>query len=420
MNGLTEARMSKAKAVSAAAAAVLIFLSAAAVQAQNSGNTIAVGTPANPDIAGWALRWNDEFDGTALDRDKWTPDAGYYLNGDPGTWGWGNEELQCYRDDSANVYLRDGYLNLTAFKHRQNWPSIDPNRYSEYASGKVITKGKFSWKYGRIDFRASLPPGQGLWPALWMLPQSDVYGGWALSGEIDVMEARGRVQNKSSGAIHFGGAWPENAYLNGEYTFPSGKTIADFNDYTLIWEEAEIRWYVNGNRFFTAKNTQWRSNAPNAQGNAYAPFDQEFYIIMNLAVGGHFDNYLKPPDNALPATMRVDYVRVYNSSKTSITSSDGEQGYVSSSSNDNDYDYAPILSSQPANANFAVSAKNAIHLQVRNSARLNIYDATGRLKKTSRFSSGIHRVPLGGLPKGMYVAKIAFDGERKTLRVPVI
>jgi beta-glucanase (GH16 family) len=396
--------MFKAKAAAVAVAAAMFW--PAAVQAQNSGGTIAIGTPTNPEIADWTLRWSDEFNGTALDRGKWAADTGYYLNSDPGTWGWGNEELQAYRDDTTNVYLKNGYLNLTAFKRRQNWPTIDPRRYAEYASGKVITRGKFSWKYGRIDFCASLPAGQGLWPALWMLPQSNVYGVWALSGEIDVMEAKGRLTNKSSGAIHFGGAWPDNTYLSNEYTFPSGKTISDFNVYTLIWEETEIRWYVNGNRFFTAKNNQWRSNAPNAQGNAYAPFDQEFYIIMNLAVGGHFDGYLTPPDNALPATMRVDYVRVYNSSKTSTTSS-------------YDNDHAPILSSQSINANSAISAKNAIDLRVQNSARLDIYNVNGKLKKTQRFKSGMYHVPLDDLPKGMYVAKIAFDGERKTLRIPI-
>ncbi|GBU22996.1 glucan endo-1,3-beta-glucosidase [Fibrobacteres bacterium R8-0-B4] len=407
--------MFKAKAVSVAA--MLMFLSVTAAQAQSSGNTITVGTPTNPDIAGWTLRWNDEFDGAALNRDKWTPDVGYYLNSDPGTWGWGNDELQSYRDDTTNVYLRNGYLNLTAFKHRQNWPSIDPNRYAEYASGKVITKSKFSWKYGRIDFCASLPPGQGLWPALWMLPQSNVYGGWALSGEIDVMEAKGRLTNKSSGAIHFGGAWPDNTYLSKEYTFPTGKTITDFNVYTLIWEEAEIRWYVNGNCFFPAKNNQWRSNAPNAQGNAYAPFDQDFYIIMNLAVGGRFDNNRTPPDNALPATMRVDYVRVYNPSTTSITSINDRPGYVPSSNNDNDH--TPIFSSQSINTNSAIPAKNAINLQVRNSARLYIYNINGKLKKTLRFKSGAYRIQLDDLPKGIYVAKIAFDGEMKTLKIPV-
>jgi beta-glucanase (GH16 family) len=382
--------MFKAKAVSAAAlaAAAVMFGSATVVRAQSSGGTVTVGTPTNPEITGWTLLWSDEFDEAALDRGKWAPDTGYYLNSDPGTWGWGNEELQAYRDDTANVYLKNGHLNLTAFKHRQNWPKMDPNRYAEYASGKVITRGKFSWKYGRIDFCASLPAGQGLWPALWMLPQSNVYGGWALSGEIDVMEARGRLTNKSTGAIHFGAAWPDNAYISGEYTFPSGKTITDFNVYTLIWEASEIRWYVNGSLFFTAKNNQWRSNAANAKDNVYAPFDQDFYIIMNLAVGGHFDNYLTPPDNALPATMRVDYVRVYNPSKTSITSGD-------------DNDHAPLLSSQPINANLAISAKNAIDLQVRSSASLCVYNVNGRLKKALRFKSGIHRAYHWAIyPKG--------------------
>jgi len=355
-NNSTEVQMFKAKA------AVLMFLLTAMAQAQSSDAL---------DIAGWTLRWSDEFDGTELDRNKWTPDTGYYLNSDPGTWGWGNDELEYYSDNPNNVYVQDGYLHLTAFKDRKNWPNIDPSRYAQYASGKVITRDKFSWKYGRIDFRASVPPGQGFWPALWMMPQDNFYGGWALSGEIDVMEAKGSIPNKSSGAIHFGGAWPDNAYISGEYTFPAGKTIADFNVYTLIWEEAEIRWYVNGNRFLTAKNNQWRSNASNAQGNAYAPFDKDFYIIMNLAVGGHFDGYKIPPDNALPATMRVDYVRVYSPFDSSTTS--------------------------------IISAIN----EVTNSARIDIYSLNGKLCN----------LPLGDLPKGVYIAKITSGKGKKILKI---
>ncbi|MCL1957013.1 MAG: family 16 glycosylhydrolase [Fibromonadales bacterium] len=369
-NNPTEIQMFEAKA------ALLVFLSMAMVQAQST----------DPDIAGWTLLWSDEFDGTELDREKWTPDTGYFLNSDPGTWGWGNDELEYYSDSPKNVYVKDGYLNLTAFKDRKNWTNIDPNRYAQYASGKVITRGKFSWKYGRIDFRASVPAGQGFWPALWMMPQDNFYGGWALSGEIDVMEVKGSIQNKSSGAIHFGGAWPDNAFLSGEYTFPAGKTIADFNVYTLIWEEAEIRWYVNGNLFYKAKNNQWKSNASNAQGNAYAPFDKEFYIIMNLAVGGHFDGYKIPPDNALPATMRVDYVRVYKPSSN------------------------PTI--------FVISAPTISLQEVQNSARLDIYSLNGKLKKTLNFKGGIiYNVSLDDLPKGVYIAKITSNKETKCQKI---
>ena len=143
-----------------------------------------------------------------------------------------------------------------------------------------------------------------------MLPNDDTYGTWAASGEIDVMEARGRLPGASSGAIHFGGQWPANTYIGGDYSFPNGQTIdSDYHVYSAVWEEDNIKWYVDGKCFFKATNDQWYSNG--APSNNNAPFDQEFYIIMNLAVGGWFDGGVTPIPGDIPASMQVDYVRVY-------------------------------------------------------------------------------------------------------------
>lgn len=273
---------------------------------------IAIGTPSDPTIEGMTLIWQDEFNGTQLDTSKWNYEQGYYLSDDPNSWGWGNAELQHYTDSEQNVYVQDGKLNITALNDPKSFPQ-DPNRYALYSSGKINTKDHFSFQYGRVDFRAKLPTGNGIWPAFWMLPDEDVYGPWAASGEIDIMEAKGRLPSTTSGAIHFGGQWPVNQYIAGEYHFPEGQTFAnDFHVYTLIWEEDNFKWYVNGKFFFKVARDQWYSVA--APNNPNAPFDQPFYIIMNLAIGGHFDGGRSPDPGDIPATMQVDYVRVYKES----------------------------------------------------------------------------------------------------------
>ncbi len=270
---------------------------------------IEIGTPDNPAISGMDLIWQDEFSGSALNTGVWDYNTGYYLSDDPNSWGWGNNELEHYTDNTNNVYLADGKLNITALNEPRSFPQ-DPSRIAPYSSGKINTRDSFSFQYGRIDFRAKLPTGNGIWPALWMLPVNDTYGAWAASGEIDVMEAKGRLPGITSGAVHFGGQWPVNRYISGEYVFPGGQTFdSDFHVYTLVWEEDNFKWYVDGVCFLKITREQWYTIG--APGNENAPFDQPFYIIMNLAIGGHFDGGLAPDPEDIPATMQVDYVRVY-------------------------------------------------------------------------------------------------------------
>ena len=278
---------------------------------------IPLATPENPYIDGLNMIWGDEFNGTSLDTGVWNYNTGYYINDDPGTWGWGNQELEHYTDSEQNVSVNNGKLTITALEDPKTFPQ-DPSRVAPYSSGKITTKNKFTFKYGRIDFRAKLPKGNGMWPALWMLPNDDTYGTWAASGEIDVMEARGRLPGAVSGAIHFGGQWPANTYIGGDYSLPGGQTIdSDYHVYSVVWEEDNIKWYVDGVCFFKATNDQWYSNG--APSNNNAPFDQEFYIIMNLAVGGWFDGGIAPNPGDLPASMQVDYVRVYKNTPVTNT-----------------------------------------------------------------------------------------------------
>lgn len=273
---------------------------------------IAIGAPDNPSISGMSLIWQDEFSGSSLDTNKWVYNTGYYMSDDPNSWGWGNNELEYYTDSTRNIYLSDGKLNITAYEEPKSFPQ-DPARYAPYSSGKITTKDKFSFQYGRIDFRAKLPTGNGIWPALWMLPLEDRYGAWAASGEVDVMEAKGRLPGITSGALHFGGQWPVNRYISGEYLFPENQTFnSDYHVYTVVWEEDNFKWYVDGKCFLKITRDQWYSTG--AQNNENAPFDQPFYIIMNLAIGGNFDGGLAPGAGDIPATMQVDYVRVYKES----------------------------------------------------------------------------------------------------------
>ncbi|GIP19287.1 hypothetical protein J40TS1_49290 [Paenibacillus montaniterrae] len=270
---------------------------------------IAIGTPSDPSIAGMNLIWQDEFNSSSLDMSKWSYETGYYISNDPNSWGWGNAELQHYTTSAQNVFIEDGKLNIRALNDPKSFPQ-DPNRYAQYSSGKINTKNHFTFQYGRVDIRAKLPTGNGVWPAFWMLPEDSVYGAWAASGEIDIMEAKGRLPGTTSGAVHFGGQWPVNRYIAGEYHFPEGQTFAnDYHVYTMIWEEDNIKWYVDGKFFFKVSREQWYSVA--APNNPNAPFDQPFYLIMNLAIGGHFDGGLAPDPSDIPATMQVDYVRVY-------------------------------------------------------------------------------------------------------------
>lgn len=256
----------------------------------------------------WTLSWNDEFDGDTLDLSKWKYDTGNYIQSNDGEWvsGWGNNELQYYQPD--NVYLQNGNLIIEARKEM----ITDEHDTYNYTSGKITTDSLFSQKYGRFEARMKLPEGQGFWPAFWLMPQDETYGGWASSGEIDIMENRGDQLDIVGAAVHYGGGWPNNVHTAGEYHFPNDSSITDFNVYSLEWEPGELRWYVNDELYY--KTNEWYSD----QGEYPAPFDQEFYIILNLAVGGWYG--LEPNEETIfPSQVEVDYVRVYEGEYNSVT-----------------------------------------------------------------------------------------------------
>lgn len=241
------------------------------------------------------LVWAEEFNAIQLDPEVW-----FFESGDGSQYGipgWGNNELEYYLPDNAS--LSDGLLKIEARAQAMNG--------FNFTSARIHTRDRFAFRYGRIEARMRLPGGQGLWPAFWLLPQEDQYGGWAASGEIDIMEAvnlGGSGGNTVHGTIHYGGSWPNNQFSSESYVVPADAT-AEFHAYALEWDATEIRWYVDG-VLFAMRNT-WNSSG----GSFPAPFDQHFYILLNVAVGG---NWPGSPDasTVFPATMEVDYVRVYS------------------------------------------------------------------------------------------------------------
>lgn len=305
----------------------LLLLYAAACLAGCSAKSTAVAIKSAPLAdAGWSLVWADEFDGTELDRTKWTPEKS--------CWGGGNNERQCYTDRLENVSVEGGLLLLKARREAFTGPdrppeiasSPNPQVTRQYTSGKVRTRGLHSWKYGRIEVRAKVPAGQGMWPAVWMIPADDHYGPWPLSGEIDILEAvnlgatckkcGGNVgENRTVSALHFGRRSPRNRYVDQKTPLPDLSLPSDaFHTYAVEWGEGLIRFLVDDRVHFTVPRRKWFSGSPKAKGNPNAPFDQPFYVMANLAVGGKWPEESNDgglADHVLPNQFEIDWIRVY-------------------------------------------------------------------------------------------------------------
>lgn len=250
----------------------------------------------------WVPVWSDEFNGNAIDRSKWANEVNGY--------GGGNNELQYYSESPKYSFVKDGSLHLRLY--RDPHTTVD-GKTQPYTSARLRTIYRGDWTYGRIEIRAKLPSGQGIWPALWMLPTNSPYGGWAAGGEIDLVESRGSEVNATIGTLHFGDKWPKNAHQGGETQFPGKNAAEDFHVYALEWQRDEISWFLDGRKWQTIGKNDWSSAA--APKSETAPFDSPFHLIINLAAGGHFfggttQDPNKLPDSAFPQTLLVDYVRV--------------------------------------------------------------------------------------------------------------
>ena len=244
------------------------------------------------DEEGWALVWNDEFDGPALNLEKWSYEIGGH--------GWGNNELQYYSDDDSTAFIQDGKLVIRADLVPQGTGSSDNLRY--FSSARLRTSGKGDWRYGRIEVKAKLALGQGIWPAIWMLPTDWMYGGWPESGEIDIMEHVGYDPGRVHGSIHTG------SYNHKINTQRGGSKLLDkisskFYVYAIEWYEDRIDFLIDDSKYFSFQNDG--KNDFNTW-----PFNQRFHLLINIAVGGDWPG---SPDETtqFPTEMELEYVRVY-------------------------------------------------------------------------------------------------------------
>ncbi len=241
----------------------------------------------------WKLVWSDEFDdGGMPDVSKWSYEVG---DGCPKLCGFGNNEMQNYTNSRReNVRVEDGKLIIEA--HKEKWDN------SDFTSAKLVSKPSGSWKYGKVEVKAKLPKGRGVWPAIWMMPTNTVYGSWPKSGEIDIMEHVGYMKDSIYGTVHTEAFNHIQGTQKGGQTFKN-KLSEQYHVYGIEWEEDKIDFLVDGVPFFTFHKT--------ADKYAEWPFDQEFYLILNVAVGGNWGGKHGVDLEIWPQKMEIEYVRIY-------------------------------------------------------------------------------------------------------------
>ena len=270
----------------------------------------------------WELVWSDEFEDQRLDTAKWSYQVGHGC--ELGICGWGNNEWEFYTDRPKNVRVEDGSLVLEA--HREivdssitalypghgslpieggyNWTS-KPDTF-QHTSARLTTAGKGDWKFGKIEVRAWIPKGgdgAGCWPAIWMLPTGNVYGGWPKSGEMDVMEAYGPNMDTVHQTFHWwGGEGTKGSYVQTAKAVRAEGWADDFHVYTLVWAPDKATAYVDGQAYVTRNNI--------GSLRQY-PYVEDFHLLLNIAIGGAAVRNGTFGLTEFPQTMKVDYVRIY-------------------------------------------------------------------------------------------------------------
>lgn len=241
--------------------------------------------------------WSDEFNYKGLpDSTKWSYDQGDGCAIHPDLCGWGNNELQYYTSNRLkNHRVANGQLILEV--HKEDFET------RKYTSTRLVSRNKGDWKYGRIEIKAKLPQGKGLWPAIWMLPTYTEYGGWPKSGEIDIMEHVGYNPDSVFGTVHTE-AFNHmlGTHVGDQLYIPDAED--EFHVYAIEWTKEKMDFFIDEQNYFTFKN-------PNKTFAEY-PFDKKFYLILNLAVGGNWGGKMGIDDNIFPQKMLVDYVRIYD------------------------------------------------------------------------------------------------------------
>jgi beta-glucanase (GH16 family) len=315
--------------------------------------------------AGWQLAWSDEFnqpDGSSPNPANWGFDVG--------GGGWGNNQQEYDTSRTNNARIEGGQLVIEA--DQETYTGTD-NVTRNYTSARMLTKGKWSWTYGRIEARIKIPRGQGIWPAFWMLGANFDSVGWPNCGEIDIMENIGNTSDQGTdhGTIHGPQTghpdYNDYAGVGGTYTLPGGAALADnYHIYAVEWTPNQIKWFLDTNLFFTATPASLPS------GGTWV-FTNSQFIILNVAVGGNWPGY---PDGTtvFPQQMLVDYVRVYNHTAPLVLSIKPNNSYV--------------LLSWPSNI--------VCHLQMQNAALGNTWTdvstSTNSLQVVPNGSAGFYRL----------------------------
>jgi beta-glucanase (GH16 family) len=230
--------------------------------------------------------WSDEFNGNIVNSANWSFESG-------NNNGWGNSELENYTNRPQNAFVSQGNLIIEA---REEY-----YQGNNYTSARMITKGKQVFTFGRIDIRAKLPKGKGIWPALWLLGSNIDAVGWPACGEIDMMELLGQEPNKMYGTLHWGADFASHASKGSNYTLNSGSFDEEFHVYSMVWKQDSIKMFVDDIAFFSGGKTDVAGDYP---------FNKDFFFIFNIAVGGNFPGN---PDGttSFPQRMVIDYIRVF-------------------------------------------------------------------------------------------------------------
>lgn len=330
---------------------------------------------AKPDVddrpGTYEIVWQDEFDGVELDKTKWSYELG------TGDWGWGNNEKQYYTDRSENLFLRDGKLVIKAIK--------ESYKGSDYTSARIVTRGKADWLYGKMEARIKLSKGRGIWPAFWMMPSESKYGGWPKSGEIDIMEYVGYDPGKGHGTVHTQGGSGGSA--SGASFIHVGMED-DYHTFTLEWTPNYMKWSFDDDEPFKTyrRLDDW--------DYVYWPFDQNFYIILNQAVGGNWGGAQGIDNTIFPQEYQLDYIRVYQKVD------------------------------RPDNLDKTLD-ENALKTVIRGNElcvtgnvtldSLSLFDLNGRRVRHLLTRSSTVSIDLGQLPAGLYVLEVK-SGDRQLTR----